>query len=143
MSTTDFNGVCPFGEVYVSSYRKKDGTFVPSYCRKMTKKEIEDTYSGGVHIRPEEDGEGYYESTAKDPLEAINEVLKQLHYYDRGDIVYSSFDGSNISEKEFEKEGGEFYVSVVNYQKEYYVSGTVSKKRGKWVAGAQVEEESE
>ena len=137
----DWNGDCAFGEIYVHAYRKKDGTLVSPYCRKMTKNEMKDTYGeGGVHLKPTETGEGYYEATAKEPLEAINEILRQFNYYDRGDIEYTSPDGGIISDKEFDKKGGDFHVFVTGYQHEYSIDGTVSKKRGKWVAGAEAEE---
>lgn len=84
--------------------------------------------------------EGYYKGEGPEPLEAVNEILRQLNYYDRGDIDFSTPDGKPIPSKEFYEQGGDFSVVVTGYQHEYMVSGTVSKKNGKWIAGAESEE---
>ena len=84
--------------------------------------------------------EGYYKGEGTEPLEAVNEILRQLNYYDRGDIDFSTPDGKPISSKEFYEQGGAFSVVVTGYQHEYMVSGTVSKKTGRGIAGAGSEE---
>ena len=128
------------GKVWVEAHMRSM-TYVHGYCRDRTKEEIERMSSERRDLRNKKsEFEGYYEGKADEPLEAINDILRQLNYYDRSDIEFSTPEGKAISSEEFYKHGGDFTVVVTGYQHEYMVSGNVHKKNGKWIAGAESEE---
>ena len=131
----DYIDPCPSGTYLVRGYRRSDGVEVPAYCKRMDRKEPREKEK--MH---RSSNDKYYEGEASEPLEAVNKILNQLDYYDRGDIGFSDSSGRVISDSEFYKNGGDFYVTVTAYDHEYYVSGNVHRKNGKWVAGAETEE---
>lgn len=137
----DYIDPCPPGTYLVRGYRRSDGVEVPAYCRERTKEEIDRMSAEMRDLRNKKsEYEGYHEGEADEPLEAINDILRQFNYYDRSDIDFSTPEGKPISSKEFYKNGGDFSVVVTGYQHEYMISGNVHKKNGKWVAGAESEE---
>ena len=139
------------GKVWVEAHMRSM-TYVHGYCRDRTKEEIES-------MSPSERREfekkspnlkGYYEGESSDPLEAIDEILRSmdLPYNGGGDEFeyelpeYELPDGRyTMSEDEVEKAGSAtFMTTIYKNGRTYNLVGSVHRKNGKWVAGAEAEE---
>ena len=134
------------GKVWVEAHMRSM-TYVHGYCRDRTKEEIES-------MSPSERREfekkspnlkGFYEGESSDPLEAIDEILRSmdLPYNGGGDeFEYELPDGRyTMSEDEVEKAGSAtFMTTIYKNGRTYNLVGSVHRKNGKWVAGAEAEE---
>ena len=134
------------GKVWVEAHMRSM-TYVHSYCRDRTKKEIEKMSNAEKREFEKKSPNlaGSYKEEGPDPLEAISEILRimDLPYNGGGeDIEYELPNGEyTMSEDEVEEAGSaSFSTSVYKNGRTYDLSGYVSKKGGKWVAGAEVEE---
>ena len=134
------------GKVWVEDHMR-GMTYVHGYCRDRTYEEIN-------KMSPSEKKEfekkspnlkGHYEGKGRDPLDAISEIVNNmdLPYNGGGDeIEYELPNGKDTMSEDEVKEAGSasFSTSVYKNGRTYDLSGYVSKKGGKWVAGAEVEE---
>ena len=134
------------GKVWVEAHMRSM-TYVHSYCRDRTKEEIE-------RMSPEErkmferkgsNLEGYYKGQGSGPLEAINEILRnmELPFNGGGDEFEYELPNGNYttSEDDVEKAGSATFVTTVYKNgRTYSVGGGVYRKNGKWIAGAESEE---
>ena len=134
------------GKVWVEDHMRSM-TYVHGYCRDRTHEEID-------RMSPSEKREfekkspnlkGYYEESGRDPLDAIDEILRNmdLPYNGGGDeIEYELPDGRDTtSEDEVEKAGSAtFMTTIYKNGRTYNLGGSVHRKNGKWVAGAEAEE---
>ena len=134
------------GKVWVEAHMRSM-TYVHSYCRDRTKEEIEKMSNAEKKEfeKKSPNLKGHYEGKGRDPLDAISEILNNmdLPYNGGGDeIEYELPNGKDTMSEDEVKEAGSasFSTSVYKNGRTYDLSGYVSKKGGKWVAGAEVEE---
>ena len=134
------------GKVWVEDHMRSM-TYVHGYCRDRTHEEID-------RMSPSEKREfekkspnlkGYYEESGRDPLDAIDEILRNmdLPYNGGGDeIEYELPNGDyTMSEDAVEKVGSAtFMTTIYKNGRTYNLVGSVHRKNGKWVAGAEAEE---
>ena len=135
------------GKVWVEAHMRSM-TYVHSYCRDRTKEEIEKMSNAEKREFDKKSPtiEGSYEGKGPDPLEAISEVLREIELpYNGGadEFEYELPNGEyTMSEDEVEKAGsGEFATLIYKDGSYYMFSGTVYKKNGKWICGAEIEPE--
>ena len=134
------------GKVWVEDHMRSM-TYVHGYCRDRTHEEI-DIMSPSEKREFEKKSpnlKGYYEESGRDPLDAIDEILRNmdLPYNGGGDeIEYELPDGRDTtSEDEVEKAGSAtFMTTIYKNGRTYNLGGSVHRKNGKWVAGAEAEE---
>ncbi len=134
------------GKIWVEAHMR-GMTYVHGYCRDRTKEEIE-SMSPSERREFEKKSpnlEGYYEESGRDPLDAIDEILRSmdLPYNGGGDeFEYELPDGRyTMSEDEVEKAGSAtFMTTIYKNGRTYNLGGSVHRKNGKWVAGAEAEE---
>jgi hypothetical protein len=134
------------GKVWVEAHMRSM-TYVHSYCRDRTKEEIEKMSNAEKKEfeKKSPNLKGHYEGKGRDPLDAISEIVNNmdLPYNGGGDeIEYELPNGKDTMSEDEVKEAGSasFSTSVYKNGRTYDLSGYVSKKGGKWVAGAEVEE---
>ncbi|MEM3191599.1 MAG: hypothetical protein QXZ17_14625 [Nitrososphaerota archaeon] len=92
--------------------------------------------------------EGYYQGKGSDPLDAISNILRQIDTRppnDESEIQYIDWDtNDSTTEDKIRKKGkGQWDVTIYYNGKYYLLSGTVTRgkrSRGRWEAGAEVEE---
>ena len=134
------------GKIWVEAHMR-GMTYVHGYCRDRTKEEIE-SMSPSERREFEKKSpnlEGYYEESGRDPLDAISKILLNMDLpYDGGgdEFEYELPDGRYTnSDEEVEKVGSAVFSTTIYKNGRYYnFSGTVSKEKGRWVAGGEAEE---
>ena len=100
-----------------------------------------------VPEREEREIMSYYEGTANDPLEAVNEILRMLSYRDRTEIEFWNEDtGKTVNVNDYTEciSPINFRVSIFSTDGESYSLAGVAKNRGLndnlkpvWDAGAE------
>lgn len=63
-----------------------------------------------------------------------------MHIQGDSELEFSDTNGNPISEKEWDKKGGRWYITAYSDGKYYHASGTAIKKRKQWTSDAEVEE---
>ena len=134
------------GKVWVEAHMRSM-TYIHAYCRDRTHEEI-DRMSPSERREFEKKSpnlKGHYEGKGSDPLEAINEILRNmdLPYNGGGDeFEYELPNGDyTMSEDAVEKAGSAtFTTTVYKNGRTYNLGGSVHRKNGKWIAGAESEE---
>ena len=132
------------GKIWVEGHYRGN-VWVHAHCRDRTHEEI-DRMSPTEKRKFEAKSpnlKGFWEGTGPDPLEAVSSILRDLDLpYNGGgeDFEYSTSGGNDLSEKEWEKEGGEFSTTVYKNGRTYTLSGSVHREKGKWKAGAEIDE---
>ena len=134
------------GKVWVEAHMRSM-TYVHGYCRDRTKEEIDRMSSEERKMFEKKSPslKGYYEGKGPDPLEAINEILRSMDLpYDGGgdEFEYELPNGDyTMSEDAVEKAGSATFITTVYKNgRTYSLAGSVHRKNGKWIAGAESEE---
>ena len=132
------------GKVWVRGHYRGNN-WVYSYCRDRTYEEINKMSSEEKKkfekLSP--DLSGQWEGNGSEPLDAVNEILLNMNLpYNGGgeEFDFENSNGNNISDEEWEKNGGNFSTTIYKNGRYYMLSGTVFNKNGKWIAGAETTE---
>ena len=138
---------CPEGYHWISGFSRTTGTYgnavwVKGHCAK-------NPYGSNHEIRDrtiKEGLSGQWEGEGKDPLDAVNSILREMHLPQdgRGDVEFFGDFGEPVREDE---EPFQFLTNVYKDGKHYSVAGALIRRRvnskgiSRWKAGAEVEEE--
>ena len=132
------------GKVWVEAHYRSN-TWVHAHCRDRTHEEINNMSSAEKKkfekLSPNLYGQ--WEGEGLDPLEAVNEIVRNMDLpYNGGgeEFDFEDYDGNEISDEEWERNGGSFSTTIYKNGRYYMLSGNVSKKNGKWMAGADASE---